>query len=138
MLPIDKTETGDARNRRTDAGVVELGLCIGNRGFVRSDLGVKLLHHRSLSVGLLPRREFAELGIALQVEFGVGEIGFILRFLGLGLVERGLVRPWIDLGEQVALLTSSPSLKAILSIWPSTRVRTTTVLKPCTVPSPVR
>ena len=76
------------------------------------------------------RGEFAELGVALQIEIGVGEIGLVLRLLGLGLVERGLERPRIDLGQQVALLDQSGlPVKAILSIWPSTRVRTTTVLK---------
>ena len=76
---------------------------VGNRGFVRRDLRGELLHRGSLGVGLLPGREFAELGIALQVEIGVGQIGFILRLLGLGLIERRLEWPRIDMGEQVAL-----------------------------------
>ncbi len=57
----------------------------------------------ALGIGLLPGREFAELGVALQVEIGVGQIGFVLRLLGLGLIERRLEGPRIDLGQQVAL-----------------------------------
>ena len=71
-------------------GVVELGLGVGDRGVVGGDLRDQLLHQRSLGVGLLLGREFAERGVALQVELGVGEIGFVLRLLGLGLIERGL------------------------------------------------
>ena len=42
--------------------------------------------------------------IALQVEIGVGEIGLVLRLLGLGLIERRLERPRIDLDQRVAFL----------------------------------
>ena len=42
--------------------------------------------------------------IAVQVELGVGEIGLVLRFLRLRLIERGLERPRIDLSEKVAPL----------------------------------
>ena len=53
---------------------------------------------------LLPRGELAELGVALQVQLGVGEVGLVLRLLGLRLIERGLEGPGIDLGQEVALL----------------------------------
>ena len=42
--------------------------------------------------------------IALQIEIGVGEIGLVLRLLGLGLVERRLERPRIDLDQRIAFL----------------------------------
>ena len=58
----------------------------------------------ALRIGLLPGREFAEPGEALQIEIGVGEVGLVLRLLGLGLIERGLERPGIDLDQRVALL----------------------------------
>ena len=73
-------------------------------GLVGRDLRGQLRDGGALGVGLLPGREFAELGEALQVEIGVGEIGLVLRLLGLGLVERGLERPRIDLDQRIALL----------------------------------
>ena len=138
VADVDLAQAGDAGDRRLDGGVVELGLRVEDGGVVGRDLRGELRHRGALGVGLLPGGEFAELCEALQIQIGVGEVGLVLLLLGLGLIERGLERPGVDLGEQVALFDRSPSLKAILSIWPSTRVRTTTVLKPCTVPSPVR
>ncbi len=58
----------------------------------------------TLGVELLPGREFAELDVTLQVQIDIGQIGLVLLLLGLGLIERGLVRAGIDLGEQVALV----------------------------------
>ncbi len=58
----------------------------------------------ALGVGLLARGEFAELCVALQVEIGVGEIGLILRLLGLGLIERCLERARVDLDQRIAFL----------------------------------
>ena len=71
---------------------------------VGRDLRGQLLDRGALRIGLLPGREFAEPGEALQVEIGVGEIGFVLGLLGLGLVERSLERPRIDLDQRVAFL----------------------------------
>ena len=49
--------------------------------------------------------------IALQIEPGVGEIGLVLGLLRLGLIERRLERPRIDLREQVARLDHLPFLE---------------------------
>ena len=68
------------------------------------DLRRQLRDGGALGIGLLPGREFAELGKALQVEVGVGEIGFVLGLLGLGLIEGRLERPRIDLDQRVAFL----------------------------------
>ena len=103
VADIDLTQAGDARDRRLDGGIIELGLGVGDRGIVGGDLRGQLLHGRALGIGLLLGREFAELGVALQVQVGIGQVGLILRLLGLGLVERGLVRPRIDLDQQIAL-----------------------------------
>ena len=104
VADIDLAQAGDARDRRLHGGVVELGLRVGDRGVVGGDLRGQLRDGGALGVGLLPGGEFAELGVALQVEIGVGEIGFVLRLLGLGLVERSLERPRIDLDQRVAFL----------------------------------
>ncbi len=103
VADIDLAQAGDTRDRRPDGGIVELGLRVGDRGIVGGDLRGQLLHGRALGVGLLLGREFAELGVALQIQIGVGQIGLVLRLLGLGLIERGLVRPWIDLDQQITL-----------------------------------
>ena len=98
MLPMSTwRRPATPGDRRLDLGVVELGLRVGDRGFVGGDLRGQLRNGGALGVGLLPGREFAELGVALQVQIGIGEIGLVLRLLGLGLVERGLERPGIDL-----------------------------------------
>ncbi len=101
---IDLAKAGDPGNRRFDGGVIDLGLGVENRCIVGGDLRGQLRHGGSLGVGLLPGSEFAEPGEALQVQIGIGEIGLILRLLGLGLIERRLERPGVDLGEQVALV----------------------------------
>ena len=105
IADVDLAEAGDAGDRRLDGGVIELGLRVLDQRRRRPAIcAVELRDGGALGVGLLPGREFAELGIALQVEIGVGEIGFVLRLLGLGLVERGLERPRIDLDQRVAFL----------------------------------
>ena len=104
VADIDLAQAGDTRDRRLDGGIVELGLRVGDRGIVGGDLRGQLLHGGALGVGLLLGREFAELGVALQVQVGIGEVGLVLRLLGLGLVEGGLVRPRIDLDQKITLL----------------------------------
>ena len=104
VADVDLAQPDTPGDRRLDGGVVELGLRVGDRGVVGRDLRGQLRDGGALGVGLLPRGEFAELGEALQVEIGVGEIGLVLRLLGLGLVERRLERPRIDLDQQIALL----------------------------------
>ena len=77
---------------------------IVDRRLIGRDLGRQLLHGRALGVGLLLGRELAQLRVAVQVQIRVGEVGFVLGLLGLGLVERSLIGPGIDLDEQITLL----------------------------------
>ena len=79
VADINLTQPGDAGNRRLDGGVAKLGLRVGNGGVVSRDLSGQLGDGRALSVGLLPRREFAKLGVTLQIEIGVGQITRGLR-----------------------------------------------------------
>ena len=104
VADVDLAQPCDAGDRRLDGGVIELGLRVLDRRRVGRDLRRELRDGGALRVGLLPGREFAELGEALQIEVGVGEIGLVLDLLGLGLIERGLERPRIDLDQRVALL----------------------------------
>ena len=104
VADIDLAKARDAGERRLDGGVVELGLRIENGCRVGLDLRRQLRDGGALGIGLLPGCEFAELGKALQIEIGVGETGFVLGFLGLGLIERRLERPRINLDQRIALL----------------------------------
>ena len=109
ITDVDLAQPRDTGNRRPDGGVIELGLRVLDQRRVGGNLRGQLLDGRALRIGLLPGCEFAEPGEALQVEFGVGEIGFVLDLLGLGLVERSLERPRIDLDQRVAFLDDWPS-----------------------------
>ena len=44
-----------------------------------------------------------EAGVAFQIKLGISELGFVLRFLGDGLIECRLVSGGINLGEDVSL-----------------------------------
>ena len=104
VADVDLAQAGDARDRRFHLGIVELGLGIEDGRIVGRQLRGQLGNGGALGIGLLPGREFAELGVALQIEIGVGQIGLILRLLGLGLIERRLVGAGIDLDQEVALI----------------------------------
>ena len=103
---VDEAEADAARDRRADRRVVELRLRGVDRGGVGGDRGGELEHQRVLRVELLLGGEvlLGERGVAGEIELGVGEIGLVLRFLGVRLIERGLKRSGVDLRQQVALL----------------------------------
>ena len=77
---------------------------VDRRG-VGGDLRGQLVDQRVLGVELLLRGEtlLGQRRIAGEVELGVGESGLVLLLLGFRLIERGLERPRVDFGEQVAL-----------------------------------
>jgi len=116
IADVDLTKAGDARDRRLDGRVIDLCLRVGDGGVVGRELGcaVNCATVGARGVGLLPGCELAELGETLQIEIGVGQIGFILGLLGLGLIERCLVRPGVDLDQQVALVDQLPLLEGDL------------------------
>ena len=68
------------------------------------DLRLELCHHSPLRVDLLFWGEAAgrEIAEALQVEFCVGEIGFILDLFGDRLIVRSLKRARINFCQQIA------------------------------------
>ena len=59
-----------------------------------------------MRVDLLARGEIlrGEVGVALQIELRVFQARLVLRFLRKRLIEGGLVRARIDLGEKIAFL----------------------------------
>ena len=77
-----------------------------DRGLVGRDRGLELIDLALLLVDDLLRGDVREhQGLrACEVFLGRGELGLVLGLLGLGLVERGLEQPRIDLRQHVALL----------------------------------
>ncbi len=113
---VDEAEPGAARDRGPDGRIVELRPRGVDRRSVGGDRGGELQHHGVLRVELLLGGEvlLGERGEAREIELRVGEIGLVLRFLGDGLIERGLKRPGVDLGQKIALLDHLAFVKADL------------------------
>ncbi len=102
---IDQADTHAAVARRDDGGVIELRL----RGFDGGTIGVDR-RNQLIDLGLLLVDDL--LGLEALVDQGAGplevllrrdELGVVLRLSGLGLVERRLIEPRIDLGQHIAL-----------------------------------
>ena len=91
---------------RADGRVVQLRPRGVDRRGVGGDRGGELQHQGILRVELLLGGEvlLGERSVAGEIELGVGEIGLVLRLFGDRLVERGLKRPGVDLGQKIALL----------------------------------
>ena len=113
---IDEAEPGAARDRGLDGRIVELRPRGVDRRGVGRDRGGQLQHHGVLRIELLLGGEvlLGERRKTSEVKLGVGEIGLVLRFLGDGLVERGLEWPGVDLGQKIALLDHLAFLKGDL------------------------
>ena len=103
---VDEPEPRSAGDRGADRRIVELRPRGVDRGCVGGDRGGELRHQGVLRIELLLGGEvlLGERGVASEIELGVGEIGLVLRLLGDGLVERGLKRSGVDLGQKIALL----------------------------------
>ena len=108
MLPASTwPKAGLTRNRRPNRRVVELRLRVVDDRLVALDLRRQLIDGRLLGVELLKQDRIllGEFGVALQIELpGIPAARLVLRFLRQRLVERRLIRAWIDLREDVALL----------------------------------
>jgi len=102
---IDEAEPGAARDRGLDGRIVELRPRGVDRRGVGGDRGGQLQHHGVLRIELLLGGEvlLGERCKTSKIELCVGEIGLVLRLLGYGLVERGLKRPGVDLGQKISL-----------------------------------
>ena len=103
---IDQAHADATVARRGDGGVFELRLRGLDRGVVGRDRGLELIDLGLLLVDDLLRgdvREHQRLR-AREVLLGRGELGLVLRLLGLGLVERGLEQARVDLRQHVAFL----------------------------------
>ena len=128
VRPVDRRDDGGVGQRRpraVDGGLVGLHL----RGVLRDQ--------RALGVGLLLVDGVGggELLVAREIDLGVGELRFVLRLLGDGLIELRLVGGRIDARQHVAPLDVLAFLEADASNLPSTCGRTVTVLSALTVPT---
>jgi hypothetical protein len=103
---IDLAQTGPARQRRNDLGIAEHRLRVVDRRLVGFHQRFLLGDDGALRIVLLPGAGISggKLLVACQVEALIGELGFVLRLLGDGLIVLRLVEHWIDLSENIAFL----------------------------------
>ena len=103
---VDEAGAQPPVDRRADVGVAEIELGGVDLRLVALDCGLQLGDQRGLLVialpGLVARAE--ELGIALEIELGAGQLGLVLLLGRLGLLQRRLVGPRIDLKQRLAFL----------------------------------
>ena len=101
---VDHADAGAAVDRGDHAGVGKRRARIFHRRDVELHQRAILRDQRALGVGLLlvdrvGRRQSL---VAVEIDLGVGELGFVLRLLGQHLVERGLIGGRIDARQHVA------------------------------------
>ncbi len=137
---IDEAQAYATGDGRSDAAIVELKFGVVDLRLVGFYRAVELADLRLLRIELLLGDDafFEKKLEAFVIRFGVAALRFIFRELTFRLLELNLKWPWIDFGEEVALLNELPSLKATLISWPSTRLRTVTVLSGVTLPRPLK
>src|SRR5581483_464396 len=99
-----EAHTRAAIDRCGDAGVAELCRGILDRGAIRLGLGFELSDQRALGIdGLLAREPLRlEDDVAGEVLTSIGELRLVLGERGARLIESGLKRTGIDLGEELA------------------------------------
>jgi hypothetical protein len=74
----------------------------------------------------------------VQIEARVFQQSLVPELVRLGPIESGLIRPQVDLDQDVAGVDLLAFGKWIFMTCPSTRDLASTLLSACTVPSPVR
>ena len=110
VADVDLPDAGHAIDRRGQPGIAELDLGLLDHRLVGLDRALQLRDLRLLRVGQLRRRKafVLQLRIAAEIGHGIVELRLIAIAIGGHLVELRLVRPRIDLGEQVAGLDGLP------------------------------
>ena len=91
---------------RADSRIAELRLRVVDCGLVALQLSVELVDFCLLCVDLLSRGVIllGQCAVALKVELRIPQIRLVLRFFGLRLFKRRLVRSRVDLHQQIALI----------------------------------
>ena len=92
--------------RRSDVRVIDLRFGVVDGGLVRLHGCHQLIDHEPLRVVALLVEHLLgdQIFVALEHQPAVGELRLVLGLLGDGLIELRLIRPWVDLREQVARL----------------------------------
>jgi len=112
----DSAVTDAAVDRRAQFGELHVELRLANGGVGRGKGGLRVAEGlRALLEHLLGDGLFRdELLRALEISFGVRDVRFGLRQVGLRLVERNLERPLVDGEQEIALLHQLPVLEVDL------------------------
>ena len=102
---IDPPHPGASIQWGEDGGVVEIGSCRVDQRLILAGLRLVLSDQGFLRVGLLGGRKVVahQLLVTHQIDPGVGQQRLILRLLGDGLIEGGLIVAGVDLRQDVAL-----------------------------------
>ena len=101
MLPWSTRRTPQRPPRGPDGAVIKLDLGAVDAGRVGLDGGLKLADQGLLGVNALLGYDVGQLKVARQIKFGVRQHRLVLRLFGLGLIQGGLVRAGVYLGEQI-------------------------------------
>src|ERR1700719_1833111 len=107
-------------DRRRELGVTEVYPRAFNDRFVRLNHGNELVNDRLLGVRDLrgDRLLLNKLRISIEVDLGVLQVCLVAVAIGDGLIELGLVRAWVDLAEEIALLHGLPLFESNLDQLP--------------------
>jgi len=131
VADIDEPQPGNAVDWRGDFAIGDIELSGVALRLIALDRCLVLLNSRTLGVVLLACHRHLvadDCRVAGQVALGVFEVGLILGFVRLGLLELRLRGPRVDLHQQIALMHVLAFGKSYFTILPSTRLFTVTVL----------
>ena len=98
---VHQAEAATAVQRGANGGVIQLHLATVNSRLVVFNHGVKLAHQVALRVRGLSGDDVGQVQIALPIQFGVVQLGLVLRLLGYGLVQSRPERGGVNQGQQV-------------------------------------
>ena len=110
VADVHLTRAGAAVDRRAELRIVEIELRRLDRGFVGRHRAGLRIRARAIGIELLPRDKlFADQRlVAVRVALRIGELSLVAGEIGLRLRERRLVRPRIDLEQEIADLHLLP------------------------------
>src|SRR5271166_7020597 len=103
---INEAKARLPREWRSDCRIAHLRLGVVDRRLIAFDLRGEFIDRSLLRVELLPRDGIllGEPSVAHKIELSVLEARLVLRLLRNRLIERRLIRAWIDLDENIAFL----------------------------------
>ena len=120
VADIDLPDTGYPIDRRREIGVTEVYPRAFDDRFVRLNHGNELVNDCLLGVRGLRGDRFllSKLGISIEVDLGVLQVCLIAVAIRDRLIELGLIRTWVDLAKEIALLHGLPLFESNLDQLP--------------------